>query len=113
MEALLREIFVVERDLAPDRVLERHGGHLARHVLAGLARPLVEAPRLARRDDRDLVLVAAGGRNQGSKLHRCDPPRSPGGSQGRARRRRTRERSASTMAVRFATADSRSSLITR
>src|SRR5580765_1892856 len=75
---LLRELLVLERDLATDRLLERGGGHLARHGLPALARPLVEPPRLARRDDRDLVLVAAGGRYQRGQLHGSIPPRCIG-----------------------------------
>src|SRR5262245_45594791 len=109
---LLGEFLVVERHLAPDRALERGGGHLAGHGLPALARPLVQPPRLAGRDDRDFVLVAAGGRNERSQLHRV-PPLGLGSHQVPGCRRRTRARSASTIATSRRTADSSSSFITR
>src|SRR5258705_8314402 len=113
MADLLGEFLVVERHLAADRLLERRSGHFARQRLAALARPLVETSRLARRDDRDLVLVAAGGRNERGQLHRTIPPRDSGSIGCAGLRRRTRARSASTIATRRRTAVSRSSLITR
>src|SRR3954470_17960875 len=65
----LRLLFlVVVRHLALHGALERNRGHLAVHLLPGTARPLVEAARFARGDNRDFVLARAGGRNQGCQL---------------------------------------------
>src|SRR6185295_13766099 len=72
MTSLLSLFFVEERDFAADRALERRRRDLAGHVLAGAARPLVDATRLARGNDRDLVLVGSGRGNHGSQLgHRA------------------------------------------
>src|SRR5690242_3904350 len=69
MASLLREFFVQVRHLATNRALERRRRDLARHVLARLARPLVEAPRFARGHDGQFVLVRSQRRNQRSQLH--------------------------------------------
>src|SRR5262245_47966492 len=57
--------FVFEWDLATNHTLQRQGGDLAVHDVGGASRPVVQPPRLARRDDRELVLVLPGRRNQG------------------------------------------------
>src|SRR5258705_497348 len=66
-------LVVVERHLAVDRALERGRGDLAHNGLAGAARPLVEAARLAGGDDRQLVLAGTQGRNQRSKFRHDSP----------------------------------------
>src|SRR5258705_56573 len=87
---------------AADTALERRHRGLADHVLGRLSGPLVEAPRFAGRDDRELVLADAGRGNKGSKFrHRCDllAVRVEGNVQDFSFNRHTRARSASTMPV--------------
>src|SRR5512143_575006 len=93
-------VLVEVRDLHADDALEGGGRHLARDVLAGAVRPVVEAARLARGHDAQLVLVGALRRDEGSELGHegmllvgVSGVRAPGADASRARARRPRWRS--------------------
>src|SRR5206468_30687 len=66
--ALLDRLVVEVGNLAADRALQGGRRHLARDVLAAALGPLVETPRLARRHDRDLILVGPRGGEKRSQL---------------------------------------------
>src|SRR5215470_7665377 len=74
---LSQRLFVEERHFVTDGVIERDHrrlpGTAGERGLAALARPFVHAPRLARRDDAQLVLVRSRRGNQRSQFHPTPP----------------------------------------